>query len=242
MKRLSITIIPLLLCIFSFSQKPVIKWGDEFRLKKGSTDLDVMYTDKSGVYLQESHLALKSYFVIGASFRTSATLIKLDKNFTEIYRNDFNKELKGKQFQQFFVLQDRMLLIASDYSKRDKTLTLFAAEIDKGTGELAGEFKELTSFQKEEKKDDISYKLAPNADSTKLVVVSSIEGKEKNTYQVQEFDKNLAPTVKPIVITNEFDTKTFQLEDVLYTINKKIILVGRVYEYEEGKKKKKQVP
>ena len=32
--------------------------------------------------------------------------------------------------------------------------------------------------------------------------------------------------------------KHFQLEDVLYTINKKIILVGRVYEYEEGKKKK----
>ena len=71
-----------------------------------------------------------------------------------------------------------------------------------------------------------------------MVVVSSIEGKEKNTYQVQEFDKNLTPAAKPVDITNEFDPKTFQLEDVLYTINKKIILVGRIYEYEEGKKKK----
>ena len=48
----------------------------------------------------------------------------------------------------------------------------------------------------------------------------------------------MPPLPKPVDITNEFDPKTFQLEDVLYTINKKIILVGRVYEYEEGKKKK----
>ena len=238
MKQWTLLPVFLCLCIFSFSQKPKINWGDEFKLRKGSTDLDVVYADKSGVYLQESHLALKSYFVISASVRSSASLIKLDKNLTELYRNDFNKELKGKEFEQFFVLQDKMLLIASDYSKKNKTLDIYAAEIDKNSGELSGEWKQLTSFQKEEKKDDINFKIAFNADSTKMVVVSSIEGKEKNTYQVQEFDKSLAPAAKPVDITNEFDPKTFQLEDVLYTINKKIILVGRVYEYEEGKKKR----
>ena len=227
-----------LLCLCSFSQKPNITWGDEFKLRKGSTDLDVVYADKSGVYLQESHLALKSYFVIGASVRSSASLIKLDKNLTELYRNDFNKELKGKEFEQFFVLENKMLLIASEYSKKSRTLDIYAAEVDKNSGDLSGDWKPLTSFQKEEKKDDINFKITYNADSTKMVVVSSIEGKEKNTYQVQEFDKNLAPTAKPVDITNEFDPKTFQLEDVLYTINKKIILVGRVYEYEEGKRKK----
>ena len=71
-----------------------------------------------------------------------------------------------------------------------------------------------------------------------MILVSSIEGREKNTYQVQEFDKNMKAGGKPVTITNEFDRKTFQLEDVLYTINKKILLVGRIYEYEEGKKKK----
>ena len=238
MTRFTLLLTFLLLCLCSFSQKPTINWGDEFKLRKGSTDLDVVYADKSGVYLQESRLALKSYFVIGASVRSSAALIKLDKNLTEIYRNDFNKELKGKEFEQFFVLQNRMLLIASEYSKRDRTLDVFAAEIDKNSGEISGEWKQLTSFQKEEKKDDINFKVTYNADSTEMVVVSSIQGKEKNNYQVQEFDKNLIPVAKPVDISNEFDPKTFQLEDVLYTINKKIILVGRVYEYEEGKKKK----
>ena len=84
----------------------------------------------------------------------------------------------------------------------------------------------------------INFKISLNADSSKMILVSSVEGREKNTYQVQEFDKNMRADSKPITITNEFDPKTFQLEDVLYTINKKVILVGRIYEYQEGKKKK----
>lgn len=227
-----------LLSLSTFAQKPKITWGDEFKLRKGSTDLEVIYADKSGVYLQEGHLAVKSYFVIGGTARASATLVKLDKNLAEIYRSDFNRELKGKEFVQFFVVQDRMFVFASDYIKREKTLNIFGAEVNKNSGELSGDWTMITSFQKEEKKDDINFKLALNADSSKMVVISSIEGREKNEYTIQEFDKTLKPAAKPVTVTNEFDPKTFQLEDVLYTLNKKIILVGRIYEYQEGKKKK----
>jgi hypothetical protein len=240
MKQCILLVASLCLCISSFSQKTKITWGDEFKLRKGSTDLEVVYSDKSGVYLQEGHLALKTYFVIGATARASASLVKLDKNLSEIYRSDFNKELKGKEFEQFFMLDDKMILFASEYNRQDRTLTILGAEVNKQSGELAGTWKPLTSFQKEEKKDDIKYKIILNADSTKMVVVSSIEGREKNTYRVQEFDKNLRAMGKPVALTNEFDPKTFQLEDVLYTINKKIILVGRMYEYQEGKKKKEK--
>jgi hypothetical protein len=238
MKQWNLFLACICICIFSYSQKPKITWGEEFKLKKGSTDLDVIYADESGVYLQEGHLALKTYFVIGASARESATLIKLDKNLSERYRNDFNRELKGKEFEQFFLLQDKLLVLASDYNRRERTLTIFAAEVNKNSGQLMEDWKELTHFQKDEKKDEINYKIVLNADSSKMIVVSSVEGKEKNTYQVQEFDKALKPTGKPVVISNEFDPKTFQLEDVLYTVNKKIILVGRIYEYQEGKRKK----
>lgn len=234
----NLLLIAATLSISAFAQKPKITWGEEFRLRKGSTDLEVIYADKSGVYLQEGHLAVKSYFVIGGTTRTSATLVKLDKNLAEIYRSDFNKELKGKEFVQFFVVQDRMFVFASDYIKREKTLNIFGAEVNKNSGELSGDWTMITSFQKEEKKDDINFKLALNADSSKMIVISSIEGREKNEYTIQEFDKMLKPTAKPVTITNEFDPKTFQLEDVLYTLNKKIILVGRIYEYQEGKKKK----
>lgn len=116
MKKNTFFLVLLCICHIGFSQKPKITWGDEFKLRKGSTDLDIVFADKTGVYLQEGHFALKSYFVIGASVRGSATLIKLDKNLAEQYRNDFNKELKGKEFEQFFVLQNKVFIVASEAS------------------------------------------------------------------------------------------------------------------------------
>ncbi len=237
MKAQLLVLLAICMSMTTNGQKPKVTWGDEFKLNKGSTDLEVIHSDKSGVYLQESHLAMKSYYVFGYSARTSATLVKLDKNLSEVYRNGFNKELKGKEFEQFFVLRDKVFILASNYNRKDKTLELSTAEIDKTSGDLSDEWRDLTSFQKDEKKDDIRFKISYNADSSKIIIVSSLEGREKNTYQVQEFDKNMKAG-KAVTLSNEFDPKTFQLEDVLYTTNKKIILVGRMYEYLEGKKKK----
>ncbi len=220
------------------AQTANITWGDEFKLKKGSTDLEVMHTDNTGVYVKESHFALKSYFVIGATVRESATLTKLDKDLKEVYSNNFNKELKGKEYESFFFLKNKLFLLATDYSKKEKTLTLFAAEIDKASGELSGEFTEVTSWQKDDKKEDISFKATYNADSSKMVLVSTIEGREKNNYEVRQFDDNMKALGKSVAISNEFDPKTFQLEDVVYTSAGNVVLIGREYEYQEGKKKK----
>ncbi|MGB8190308.1 MAG: hypothetical protein WCF67_00250 [Chitinophagaceae bacterium] len=238
MKRLNFLLACLVFTLSCLAQKSQIKWGEEFKLRKGSTDLEVIHSDNSGVYLQEGHLAIKGYFVVAATLRESATLVKLDKNLSEVFRNDFNKELKGKEFVQFFAFQDKMFLFASEYIKREKTMNIYGSEVNKNSGELMGDWSLVTSIQKEEKGDDINYKIILNADSSKIVVVSSIEGKEKNEYRIQEFEKSLRSTAKAVNISNEFDPKTFQLEDVLYTMNKKILLVGRRYEYQEGKKKK----
>jgi hypothetical protein len=224
--------------ITCFAQEPSIKWGEEFKLRKGSTDLEVVLVDKTGAYLQESHQALKGYFVVAATTRESASLVKVDKNLTEVFRNDFNKELKGKEFVQFLPFEDKLFLISSDYSRRDKTLALYGSAVNKTTGELTGEYKEIAIFQKEEKGDDIDFKFTYNADTTRIILVSSIKGKERNEYKVQELDKNLKATAKPVNLTNEFEAKKYQLQDLLYLSNRKIVLVGRMYEYEEGKKKK----
>src|SRR5690606_19277782 len=110
-----------------------------------------------------------------------------------------------------FVLQDKLYLFASEYNKKEKVLDIFGAELNKNSGELAGSWTPLITFQKEEKRDVINYKITYNADSTNIVVVSSVEGKEKNEYKVQEFNKSLKATAKAVTIRNEFDQKTFQL-------------------------------
>jgi hypothetical protein len=147
MKKGNLLLLSLCLSIAGFCQKPKIMWGDEFKLRKGSTDLDVIHSDKTGVYLQEGHLALKSYFVIGATARSSASLIKLDKNLTELYRNGFDKELKGKEFEEFFSLQGKLFIVASVNNKKDRTLEVYIAEIDKNSGELMQGWQPLSSFQ-----------------------------------------------------------------------------------------------
>ncbi len=102
---------------FCSAQKPTIKWGEEFKLNKGSVDPEVIHADSDGVYLQEGHTALKSYFVIGGIGRSAATLIKPDKNLSELYRNNLNADLKGKQFVQFFVLRNQMFCLPQNTSR-----------------------------------------------------------------------------------------------------------------------------
>jgi hypothetical protein len=229
------------LCLFinaSAQKQPSVTWGDEFKMSKGSTDLSVISADNSGIYLKETHAVLTSYFIIGATSRTSGTLIKMDKNLTIQYKNDFNKELRGKTFDKFFPLQNKLFIIATDYVKKEKMLQLFAAEVDKNNGELLGDWQEIASWQKDEKQDDISYNLTYTGDSTKMVIVSTIEGKTNNEYQLKIVDSKLKALGRPVTVKNEFDPKTFQLEEFLYTTNGNIVAVGRVYEYQEGKKKK----
>lgn len=235
----------LLLCTFAISisglaqQKSSVKWGEDIRLKKGSTDLKVIATDNSGIYLEEAHVKMKSYYVIGAAFRGSGTLVKMNSNLSEIYRRKYDKDLRGKEFEQFFPLGSDLFIFASKYNKGDRLFELFAAKIDKASGDLTVRWQRVASFQQESKRDAMEFKLTYNADSSKMVLVSSILGKEKNEYKVQEFDSKLKGT-KPVVISNEFEAKKYQLEDLIYTNNQKIILVGRTYEYEEGKKKKEK--
>ena len=54
---------------------------------------------------------------------------------------------------------------------------------------------------------------------------------------MRQFDDKLKQIGKPVAMSNEFDPKTFVLEDVVYTTAGNIMLVGREYEYQEGKKK-----
>lgn len=228
----------VLLALCSTAQKATTNWSDEFKMKKGSTDLAVVHADKTGVYVQEGHMALKSYFVIGATTRESATLVKLNKSFSEEYRNDFNKELKGKDFEDFYFIKNKAYILATSYDKKDRTLHIHAAEINKASGELTNDWKELTSISADEKNSRLNVSFSYNADSSKMILVSTDFGKANYSFAVDEFDVNMKRIGKTTTISNAFEPKTFQLEDVIYTLNGNIVMVGRVYAYEEGKKKK----
>ena len=233
---LSVAAAMLLLALTPHSTKAQEKvaWGDEFKLHKGSTDLSILQADASGIYLEESH-EVRSYF---SRPRRSTTLVKLTTQMTEQYRNDFDHELKGKQFDRLFFIKDKLYIFATDYSKRDKSLYLYAAEVDKGSGNLKNDWQQVYAWEKVEKSENIDYAVGLNEDSTKIILTGTYTDKAQNRYEIKMLDAALRPVGQPFAITNEFDPKTFQVQDFVYTSAGNAILVGRIYAYEEGKKKK----
>lgn len=236
-KTLSRTALAAALVFASYVQgvaQEKVSWGDEFKMSRGSTDLSILQADNTGIYLEESH-------EVRAAFRyprKSSTLVKLTSQMTEQYRNDFDHELKGKQFDRFFFIKDKLYIFATDYSKRDRSLYLYAAEVDKGSGNLKTDWQQVNTWEKVEKTENIDYAIALNEDSSKIILTATFTDKEQNRYEIKMMDAALRPVGKAFSITNEFDPKTFQVQDFVYTSTGNAVLVGRIYAYEEGKKKR----
>jgi hypothetical protein len=212
-------------------------WGDEFRMHSGSTGLSVLYVDKSGEYLEESH-DVHSMGLFGADARKSSSIVKLTPALTEVYHNDFDKELKKKEFERFFFIKDKLYLFATESHGRGENTMLFASEVDKSTGHLKEEWQFIYQWKKAEHSEKLVFKIVPNFDSTKLILTAAYEGKSTNRYELQALDDNLKPLGDPMVITNEFDPKTFMVEDFVSTPNGNEVVVGRTYEYADGRSKR----
>ena len=91
-----------------------VTWGDEIKLKKGTTDIDIIGADNTGLYFTEGRLKMKSYFVIGATYGNAYKLYKLDKNFNPVYDKEYKKELKGYDFHSFQMLENELFLFSGE--------------------------------------------------------------------------------------------------------------------------------
>lgn len=244
MKKISLALAGCLFSIAIFAQPATtyrMTLGEEIKLKKGTADLDIITADNTGLYFTESRIKMTGYFVIGASYGTSVKLMKLDKNFAEVFDKEYKRELKGLTFESFQVLGNDLYLFATDYIKKEKLFKVFGAKVDKNSGDLAGDFTELGSYQLESKKDDYEMRVTPLSGGNNFLMVSNVSGKEKVTLGVHVLDKNLKRK-ESAMIDLPFDPSTYTLQDVQYTKNNRIILLGKEYELSQyGKKKKKRL-
>ena len=241
MKKILTALLCTAACISLYAQTYRISWGDELKLKKGTTDIDVIAADNSGLYFTEQRLKMKSYFVVGATYGSATKLFKLDKNFNEVFDKDYSKELKGYDFHSFQMLENELFLFATDYLKKEKTFKVYASKVDRNTGNLVGNFNEFGSFRLESKKDDYEMKVSSIRNGKSFLAVTNISGKEKVSLGLSVLDKNLA-NKQNTVIDIPIDPGTYSLQDVQLTGSNKIVVLGK--EFEEttvGKKKKKRL-
>ncbi len=242
MKKYCLAIIVLLPSLCSFAQPaPTYKMtmGEEIKLKKGTADLDIIAADNTGLYFTEQRSG-KTLFTIGAP-SSAYKLYKIDKNFGEVFDKEYKKELKGLDFQSFQTLENDLFLFATDYEKKGRLFKVYGARLDKNSGELQGDFSELGSYELESKKDDYDMKVSPIQNGNAFLMVSNISAKDRVSIGVCLLNKSLKK-VENTVINLSFDPSLYQLADVQYTKNNKIILLGKEFEETQiGKKKKKRL-
>ena len=245
MKRTGLLITNLFCCVLLIAQGVPTSYkmtlGEEIKLKKGTADLDIVAADNTGLYFTESRVKMKGYFVIGATYGTSIKLMKLDKNFGEVFDKEYKKELKGLDFESFQTLGNDLYMFATDYEKKEKLFKVYGSKVDKMTGDVLGDFIELGSYPLESKKDDYEMKVSPVHNGSAFLLVSNISGKERVTLGVHLLDKNLKRK-ESAIINLSFNPDDYALQDVQFTKNNKIILLGKEYEEAQyGKKKRKRL-
>lgn len=241
MKKILLSSCLLILSSAVFSQSYKISWGEEIKLKKGTADLDIVMADNSGLFFTEERQKLKSYFVIGATYGTSHKLIKLDKNFGEVFDKEYKKELKGLDFHSFQPLDEDLYMFATDYNRKEKQFIILGSKVDKSSGDLPGDFQELGTYGLESKRDDYEMRVSSIQNGKAFLMVTNISNKDRVSLAISVLDKTLKRK-ESAVINLSFNPGLYQLQDVQFTKDKKIVLLGK--EFEEvayGKRKRKRL-
>ena len=241
MKRYFFTALAALITFSVSAQTYRITWGEEIKLKKGTADLDIVAADNTGLFFTETRRKMTGYFVIGATYGNAIKLMKLDKNFGEVFDKEYKKELKGLEYHSFQPLENDLYMFASDYEKKSRQFKILGAKVDKNSGDIPGDFVELGSYELESKRDDYEMKVSPVQNGKAFLMVSNISGKDRVSLGISVLDKSFKKK-ENTVINLSFNPDHYQLQDVQYTKSNKIVLLGKEYEEAQyGKKKRKRL-
>lgn len=241
MKRQFFTVLAALITFSVSAQTYRITWGEEIKLKKGTADLDIVAADNTGLFFTETRRKMTGYFVIGATYGNAIKLMKLDKNFGEVFDKEYKKELKGLEYHSFQPLENELYMFASDYEKKSRQFKILGAKVDKNSGDIPGDFVELGSYELESKRDDYEMKVSPVQNGKAFLMVSNISGKDRVSLGISILDKSFKKK-ENTVINLSFNPDHYQLQDVQYTKSNKIVLLGKEYEEAQyGKKKRKRL-
>ena len=236
MKKCALFIVAMGLCLAGIPQSSYqISWGEGIKLKKGTADLAIIAADNTGLYFTDER---KTASEEEGGQPPAYTLYKLDKNFSGVFEKAYKKELKGLRFQSFQSLGNELFLFATDYEKKERLFKIYGAKLDKNSGDLVGGFSELGSYGLETSRDNYEMKVTPIHNGNSFLMVSNISAGTKVSIGISLLDKSLKK-IENTVINLAFDPAHFQLQDIQFTKNNKIILLGKEYEEAQiGKRKR----
>jgi len=212
--------------------------GEEIKLKSMGTDLDMVAADNSGVYFSETYAKKESGFM-KSNILTVVKLYKFDnKTFNKVWDETYDKELNGADFHSFASIEDNLFIFATEYIRKEKVYKVYGGRIDKNTGKLMEEMKELGTYDMETAKDDFGISFQQLVGTKDLLMVTDVSNYGRNILAFLVLDAKLKVKQRAFVNLN-LDRDRFGLESMKYTMGGKIVILGREYErVPTGKKNK----
>jgi hypothetical protein len=229
----------LLGCIFLlqlhlFSQSYNLKMGNAIRLKKGTLQIDIISSNKSGLFFAEERIEkMAALGRLGGA--PVIHLHRVDENFSEVFDKDYTKVLKDFEYHSFQTINDKLYLFVTDYEKKKKLFKIYGVSVDKSSGKLADEFKELGSFPANNFMKGNDLKISSIENGSAIMMVTDISAEKLVMMDVRIFDANLELRDKAVLDFN-YAPIEYALTDLKYARNKKIVCVGQHYEMVQGKK------
>jgi hypothetical protein len=158
-----------------------------------------------------------------------------------VFDKEYKKELKGLDFHSFQPLDEDLYMFATDYNRKEKQFIILGSKVDKSSGDLPGDFQELGTYGLESKRDDYEMRVSSIQNGKAFLMVTNISNKDRVSLAISVLDKTLK-LKESAVINLSFNPGLYQLQDVQFTKDKKIVLLGK--EFEEvayGKRKRKRL-
>jgi hypothetical protein len=213
-----------------FAQNSTVTWSSDIKLKRQSGEIVLITADKTASYFLED----LAPFTIG--LKGGVKIKKYDNSFNEVYTEDLSNDLKGKYFKRFLTFKDRLFIIAFTRENKDNQYVIYAAEINKMNGALSSGWKELATVFRDGKLTSHEFTFIPSADSSSMVLVANSSKVEQASYKVVVLDEQLK-IISATDILMKFAKKIYELTDVLFTPDKKIIITGKEFAEIGGKYK-----
>lgn len=235
MKKIFSSFLFSIAVLISSAQNTSVFWGDDMKVKGSTTTMEALFADKTGVYVLDGKRP--GIFSITNKPKMDFSLRKFDNNYEQIYEKNYKSDLRDKYFNRFLKFRDRIYIFANAVDGRQNKVMTFVAEIDKSSGDLKTDWKVIASVSKIEKKDIYDYQITTNSDSSLMVLMTDISAKTRSVLKVSLINEFLEE-VSTTEINLEYPENSFFADEVMVTADKKIFVIGDVFEEVVVKKNK----
>jgi hypothetical protein len=236
MKKQFIFIVSLFIATLSHTQNYSLNSSQVIKNPKGSAYMNLLCSDEKSIYALKVTNKVRG---IGRDngYDTYYSFCKYDNGLNQVFETDLNKLIGNKIFECLVPLQKSIYFFISDYQK--KTFILYGVELDRTTGNKVGDFKEIYSYKKEDKWDEMDFTIRVNSDSSGFIVTGQNSNSEKfdDAYYISLVDKNLNNTgftkINPPI---DHKMQMFAMENIISVNNNTFFLFGRLIQAIEVKK------